>query len=794
MTMNEYQSRVLEAALECAARGWRVMPLHSIRDGRCTCGKADCGSPGKHPVTWNGSKDASADGKTIRRWFGSGRLLNIGIAAGRESGLVVLDVDPAHGGDSSIQRLSVPATLEVATGGGGRHFYFRYPQAGRVRNSVSRIAPGLDVRSDGGYVVAPPSVHISGHEYRWRGDPGAVDLAACPEWLLESAEAAGAATETAVERGEIATEGEPIPEGQRNAELTSLAGAMRRKGCSADEINAALIAVNKNRCRPPLGFHELQQIADSVSKYPPAANGGNGGGGVVMATGEILVDDDHADTVAEAFVAHAAEKYRFNCIDGWTVYRDGHYHRIAGEKEVGVLVRRFLRRCRYLKRVGDNEVVWKIRPTTTRIRDIIGALEALEGVHIPPEQHAPCWLTRQELAEDVIVLKNCMLDISGDEPKVLALTEDFYTLNFLPFDYDPQATCPVWLRFLGEIFTIRQDSGEYDGEKQELVQVEKVVPDELAAEILQEWFGYLVTHGTYLQKIFSIVGPRRSGKSTIGKVLRELVGSANTAAPTLTSLAKEFGLQPLMNKSLAIIGDAHLGGKSNDVTVAVERLKSISGEDAQQINPKNRPQIQVDKLGVRFLILGNEVQDLRDSSGALASRFTFLVTTESFLGNEDMALAGRLLAEIAGVFNWALVGLERLRERGHLQEHPASVESRADFEAMSAPLSGFVADWCHVGPAYSVPVDGLWRAQTDWAGENGREGYSKQKFASRIRAVVPRLKKERRRVDVSMLRFDYGVDIAGGDNRVNVYIGIDLKDEYKNRGSGVDTADRVWTK
>ena len=123
----------------------------------------------------------------------------------------------------------MPATLEVATGGGGRHFYFRYPQAGRVRNSVSRIAPGLDVRSDGGYVVAPPSVHISGHEYRWRGDPGAVDLAACPEWLLESAEAAGAATETAVERGEIATEGEPIPEGQRNAELTSIAGAMRRK-------------------------------------------------------------------------------------------------------------------------------------------------------------------------------------------------------------------------------------------------------------------------------------------------------------------------------------------------------------------------------------------------------------------------------------------------------------------------------------------------------------------------------------------------------------------------------------
>ena len=245
---------------------------------------------------------------------------------------------------------------------------------------------------------------------------------------------------------------------------------------------------------------------------------------------------------------------------------------------------------------------------------------------------------------------------------------------------------------------------------------------------------------------------------------------------------------------MAIIGDANISGRASDVTRAVERLKSISGEDSQQVNRKNKTHLEVGKLGVRFLIIANEMQDMRDSSGALASRFNFLVTTESFLGREDMRLGERLLEEVPGIFVWALAGLKRLRKRGYLIEHPASRESREDFEAMSSPMTVFVKEWCELGPEKWVPVDALWQTYGDWSRLNGRgDGFSKQKFATKLRGAIQGINKDRRRLELSTLEVEYGMDSKGDDNRVHVYLGIDLKEEYKKRVDRVDTVDKGWT-
>ena len=105
-------NRTLDCALYYISRGWPVIPLHRIKDGCCTCGKADCSSPGKHPVTPNGTKDASIDPAQIHKWFDK-EGWNIGICAGEESGLVILDIDPGHGGDDSLKNLPTPpATIE----------------------------------------------------------------------------------------------------------------------------------------------------------------------------------------------------------------------------------------------------------------------------------------------------------------------------------------------------------------------------------------------------------------------------------------------------------------------------------------------------------------------------------------------------------------------------------------------------------------------------------------------------------------------------------------------------------
>jgi hypothetical protein len=177
--------RLLDAALSCAARGWGVFPLYWIRDGRCSCGRTTC-SAGKHPLTDHGFDDASTGTSQIQEWWTAWPSANIGVLTGAASGLVVLDVDGVKG-ELSLRGLQLcnaplPETLWVRTGSGW-HAYFSHPGI-RVPNSAGRLAIGLDVRGDGGYVVAPPSGHINGTSYVWAND---AEPAQMPSWLLRRA-------------------------------------------------------------------------------------------------------------------------------------------------------------------------------------------------------------------------------------------------------------------------------------------------------------------------------------------------------------------------------------------------------------------------------------------------------------------------------------------------------------------------------------------------------------------------------------------------------------------------------
>jgi hypothetical protein len=170
------------AAARYAALGWPVLPLHTPGDGgRCSCGRGDCPTPGKHPRTRHGLRDASTNAPWIRAWWAAWPDANVGVATGR---LVVVDVDDAKG-RAALAALEqdhepLPRTLTAASGRGA-HLYFRAGTQ-RVANSVGRLGAGLDVRGRGGYVVAPPSLHADGHRYRWstRHRP-----ALLPRWLAQ---------------------------------------------------------------------------------------------------------------------------------------------------------------------------------------------------------------------------------------------------------------------------------------------------------------------------------------------------------------------------------------------------------------------------------------------------------------------------------------------------------------------------------------------------------------------------------------------------------------------------------
>jgi putative DNA primase/helicase len=176
-------------ALEYAGLDLPVIPLHGIKDGHCTCGSGpDCAHPGKHPRTPNGVKDATTDRKTIKAWWNRWPDANIGIATGRSPDMFVIDVD-GDVGKAGLERLQAEhgrlrKTVTVRTGK-GRHRYFRCDGA-RVGNYVGKLGRGIDVRGDGGYVVAAGSIHASGTKYRFLDGRGLddIEIASAPEWHL----------------------------------------------------------------------------------------------------------------------------------------------------------------------------------------------------------------------------------------------------------------------------------------------------------------------------------------------------------------------------------------------------------------------------------------------------------------------------------------------------------------------------------------------------------------------------------------------------------------------------------
>lgn len=259
-------SRLGRAALHYATQyGWRVFPLHSVDASGCSCGREQCHGPGKHPRTARGCTDATTDAAQIRAWWAQWPDANVGVATG--GGLVVLDIDPRSGGDDALVDLrrrlgALPDTVECLTGGGGRHIYLAVPC--EVRNSAGVLGAGVDVRGDGGYVVAPPSVHASGKSYAWEASsrPDEVDVEpAPPAWL----EALAARPKLRVIPG---ARGEPFPEGERNASLFKRGASMRAAGFDAASILAALLTENETRCIPPLDPVEVRGIAESVARYP----------------------------------------------------------------------------------------------------------------------------------------------------------------------------------------------------------------------------------------------------------------------------------------------------------------------------------------------------------------------------------------------------------------------------------------------------------------------------------------------------------------------------------------------
>jgi putative DNA primase/helicase len=337
---------------------------------------------------------------------------------------------------------------------------------------------------------------------------------------------------------------------------------------------------------------------------------------------------------------------------GWMEWRGIHWAE-AEEKSIRAWLYERLEVAQYFH--VDANGVQSLKPWNPNRHKVNDVLDALCAVtHTAEAIDAPSWLTSVRngpqdqsnyRAHEIVACRNGLLHVGTR--KLLELTP-FFNRVAVPFDYDAAAPEPVkWPTFLDQLWP----------------------DDPESIDALQEFFGYVLSGRTDLHKIMLLIGPTRSGKGTIARVLGRLLGKANVAAPTLASLGTNFGLSPLLGRPLAVVSDARLAG--GNVHQVVERLLSVSGEDLLTVDRKYR-EPWTGKLASRFLIISNELPRFGDASGAIANRFIVLVMHQSFLGRENTRLTEELTGELTGILSWALDGLDRLTRQGKFSEPQSS--------------------------------------------------------------------------------------------------------------------------
>jgi len=758
----------LEAAKASLARGWMPIPIPHRS---------------KAP-TLKDWPQLRLSTETLPAHF-DGQPQNIGVLLGEPSRWLV-DVDLDHPRAVELASQFLPATPLMFGRSGKPRSHWLYRVTGPVVTQKHRSKSAgmiVELRSTGTQTVFPPSVHPSGEAIQWvdeEAEPAEIEpdelLAACKS-LADAVKAElGEKRLPKTSRTAMATAGPidhgapPVPVPSPSDRYARCLVSMRRLGLGDKSDGSFRLFTAACRCvehdlpdgdaiaciREYAGEHSFprgyddeeitQRLRDAEKRCQRGAALETEADGLVKlgtrdpATGRLVLSARRTLPTAEAFIRDFHTH-----TDGWMLrsyasqlmeWRGNRYVPL----EDGTLKNRLQPwlhdALRYTldKKTGDMLLVdFESNPSTVN-----AALDTLRHhVHLAVSETPPFWLESGDGRPDPREILSCRtLNLHIPTGTILRATPSLFTTSSLGFDYVPDAPAPVgWLAFLRQLWA----------------------DDHESIQLLQDWLGYCLTPDTSQQKMLLLVGPRRSGKGTIGRVLTQLIGQDNVVGPTTSSLAGPFGLQPLIGKSLAIVSDARFTGES--VATVTERLLCISGEDTLTVDRKHLPSVTM-RLPVRFMFLTNELPRLSDASGALAGRFVVLTLGKTFYGQEDIGLTDRLLRELPGILLWALEGWLRLRQRGRFVQPSSMEDAIRNMEDLSSPVGAFVRERCDVGASLRVWVDDLYIAWREWCEQEGRNVVStKQTFGRDLLAAVPGIICRRHSVHG---RFYEGIGLVNG--------------------------------
>jgi putative DNA primase/helicase len=669
---------LLKRALKYASRGWPVVPMHTVTKDGCTCHKGSrCTKPGKHPATAHGVKDATTERKPIKNWWSDMPNANVGVAAGKDAGLVILDIDPRNGGLDTLKKLeadlgALPRTATSDTGGGGQHLLFAYPSAPIRKDSSGKLlGPGVDVLSDGVIVVAPPSRHATGQRYMWATgqSPDEVSIANLPdEWVAKLA---------VLQPQKIdATKDGIIVGGARNDSLTSCAGALQRGGLSPEALLAALRAENNARCTPPLSDDEVCKIAQSIARYAPGSEGDRG---------------DEAEKLVN-LVLHRHFADGKHLLFG----ADGQYWRYTGKMWTVAQDKWIEGRILASVKLAPFKVKQNTSSLVAQVYKLLAAQLSSETDRLGILDDPPSVINCSNC--EVWILPNGTIEQRPHRP-------ESFLRHCLDVKYEPIAKCPEYDKALLGIFAKTPNPKEMRKFWNELV-------------------GYIIQPRRNIATIAILLGAGNNGKTALVKTVTKLLGKAQVHAQRVEDLERnKFAFGSLFGKLLFLDDDVKAGARLPDGTLKIiSEAKEVTGENKYK-DPFN--------FVVRAIpmLLCNNVPSLADLSRGMLRRLMVIPFDRSFTDkDEDKELFDRIRAnELSGVLNKALKGYIRLQKRQRFKLPKAVKAAHERWLEQANPLPAFISECCVKGPNRRCPRKVLYRKYHDWASEAGYTLFQNEK-------------------------------------------------------------------
>lgn len=671
---------MITEALQYAEKGWPVFP---------------CEHRGKRPATTNGLHDATTDSGQIDKWFGNGQLFNIGIRTGAESGVDVLDIDGAEG-QKSLQHLievygDVPDTPCVRTGGGGLHYYFKH--ADGVRNSASTIGPKIDVRGDGGYVVAPGSFHESGNEYKWI-TPTSTPLADWPSWLLSRM---NKPEPTQPQRTEPTTA--TIADGQRNDTLTRLAGSMRAKGFDAGAIEAALAEHNRVRCSPALPDSEVAKIAKSVGRYEPHPESKPGS----------LLHFERTDFGAGEAFASVADDFLFDGNAGQWLQWDGkRWRRDSSKQARKAFVQRVARviREQAVSLQADERAAWE------RYALVLETSHKITNALAEAQVHK----TRTDFDADNFLLNVQNGTINLNTGQLQPHNKADYITKICPVVYNPEARSERFDRFLNDV-----TGGDAD-----------------YLRFLQKVVGYSLTGDTREEKLFFVHGPKQSGKSTLIEAIKRGMGDYAHVADFETFLKKPAG--GIRNDIAALHGARFVCSIEVDDGKALAEgiVKTLTGGDTIRARYLYKESFEF-LPQFKLWLVANHRPRVSDQDDAMWRRILVLPFAHSVPPEQCDATLKPYLRDPQGggasVLAWAVQGAMRWQAEG-LGDVPDAVErATGEYRETMDPVREFFEDRLEFIELAKCTVSEMRSAYESWCNDIGQKyTLSPRDFNERLEA------------------------------------------------------------